>query len=207
MITKNVLLVRHGSTTATQQQRFSGLTNIPLCRDGRQQARSLAMVVRHFQPHACLCSPLDRCLQTAALIVPADHPPVVTAPELRETDFGAWEGLTYAEIAQSDPHGMSRMMCLDPDFAPGNGELIGGFLARVQCAARLITEHPARNILVVTHGGVFRSLLCYLLGLDTKKHFHTFDIGPAAVAEISTFDGGAVMRCLRPSPLGLEGDS
>ncbi len=198
MITKNVLLVRHGATTATQQQRFAGVTNTPLCHAGCNQALALTEFVRKFRPLACLCSPLDRCLQTAALILPTSGPPIVTTAELREVDFGTWEGMTYAEIAQSDPQGMSRMMRLDPEFAPGNGELLGGFLARVQCVAELITRHPASHILVVTHGGIFRALLCHLLELETRKHFHTFEVAPGAMAELTTFDGGAVMRSLQP---------
>ena len=201
---KSVLLVRHGATSATRQQCFAGATDSPLSRDGRRQAQALGEVIDGFGPHTCLCSPLRRCQQTASLVLPARALAVVAVPDLRELDFGAWEGRTYAEIARSDPQGLARMMRFDPDYAPGGGELLGGFLARVHSAARLITSHPADKVLVVTHGGVIRALLCILLGLDLHKQFHAFEIAPAAVAELMTYDGGAVLRRLLSCPQGKE---
>ena len=204
---KSVLLVRHGATTATHQRCFVGATDSPLSCDGRRQAQALGEVIEDFAPDACLCSPLLRCQQTASLLLPTQALAAVAVPDLRELDFGAWEGRTYEEIACSDPQGLARMMRFDPDYAPGGGELLGWFLARVKSAARLITLHPAEKILVVTHGGVIRALLCILLDLDLHKQFHAFEIAPASVAELMTFDGGAVLRRLLPSPQGKEGNA
>ena len=112
-------------------------------------------------------------------------------------DFGDWEGETYQEIAVADPQGSARMMGLDPEFAPPSGELIESFITRINGAARRIADCPSNRLLVVTHGGVVRTLLSICLGMDLQRGFHAFQFGPGTIAEIMLFPEGAVLRHLQ----------
>ncbi|MGD7653974.1 MAG: histidine phosphatase family protein [Verrucomicrobiales bacterium] len=198
--TGTILFVRHGATAATRQARFAGMTDSSLSAEGRQQAAGLAAAVAGFAPQVCYTSPLLRCRQTASLLSAAGHPPVELLAGLQEMDFGSWEGKTYREIARADQAGLDRMLRFDRGYAPGGGsEKLGGFMSRVRQTLRTITAEPAERALVVTHGGVIRAALCVLLDLNPRRHFHSFEIAPAGMAEILVFDGGAVLRRLSPT--------
>lgn len=94
-----VYLIRHAATAGNLERRYTGVTDEPLCALGRQQAKALAGTLP--EPDALFVSPLRRAAETAALLFPARKP--VQVPELRETDFGDFEGLTGAELWERDP--------------------------------------------------------------------------------------------------------
>ena len=197
---KRILLMRHGATVATRQHRFDGSTDKPLTAEGARQVRPLASAVAEFDPQAVLCSPLKRCRQTASFLLPSPAPPITFASDLREMDFGKWEGKRLDEINLAAPAQLKRLMRLDPSLTPEGGESVGAFLERVQSIAEAIGSARAERLLVITHGGVLRALLCTFLHLPIRRCFYSFDIAPAARVEIELFTTGAVMRSLHPAP-------
>jgi broad specificity phosphatase PhoE len=134
-----------------------------------------------------------------------DRCQITELPDLREMEFGNWEGKTYPEIADADPTGIERMMKMDRSFAPEGGEKVGVFLNRVRHSLRAILADPGERLLLVTHGGVIRAALCILLDMNPRKHFHSFEIAPGGSAELLAFDGGAVLRRLASGPRGKKG--
>ena len=95
---KKILLIRHGKTQGNLERRYIGRTDEPLCEAGRA-----ALEGRSYP--ACdilLSSPMVRCLETGEILYPGKQPEIV--PDLRECDFGRFEGKTYAEL------------CTDPDY-------------------------------------------------------------------------------------------
>lgn len=148
-----LLLVRHGQSTWNAEHRWQGHSDPPLSELGERQARLAAEAVAGLGFTAVISSDLLRARQTAAFLAPADLE-ITVEPALKERTVGEWEGLTRAEIEARYP-GMLGSPTRPPGF-----ETDESLVARVQpalesIAARLGVQGVA---LVVTHGGVIRSL-------------------------------------------------
>lgn len=193
---KKILLARHASTGREYQGRFIGATDLPLAASGPAEVARLAQALAPFSPAATLCSPLLRARQTVELLAGhAEIGPVQLDRDLREIDFGRWERLSFAEIAQGDSELVRRWAAWSEDFAFPEGEAVGGFLARTGAAAARLAARPEESILVVAHGGVVRALLCHLLKLE-PRHYLLFDVKPARLATIDLFPEGGVLTGL-----------
>jgi alpha-ribazole phosphatase len=192
---KRLLLVRHARVAANPAGRFIGSTDLPLDAQGQSQCRTLAARVASLAPRRCYSSPMQRCTQTARVLagdltVDLDH-------DLREIDFGRWENCSFAEVRAADPELVERWATFAPDFAFPGGEGLADFLCRIRATADRLVEEPAETVLAVTHGGVIRAMICYLLGLDPRQYV-LFHVGYAAMAVIDLFDGQGVLAGLEP---------
>jgi alpha-ribazole phosphatase len=169
------LLIRHGESVWNGERRIQGHRDPPLSALGRRQAdRLVAALPAHLTSAvaAVWTSPLRRAAETAARIGQAFGLPVVPDPDLREMSLGAWEGMTRAEIEAGFPGVYARW--LDDPLAgrPDGGEELSAFAARAAGALeRMRTAYPGRDLIVVSHGGVIKSLLCAILGLDVRRLF------------------------------------
>ncbi len=186
---KTVLLLRHGTTGTTVPPRFLGSTDLPLSAAGRRQVAAVAPCVRSRNPQVCFCSPMLRCVQTAEIVLKNSTMKLDLVSDLREVDFGRWENLSFEEIQKSDPERLERWAAFDRQFSFPGGECLGDFLARVRGVAWQIVSAPQQTILVVTHGGVIRALLCHFLGLHPRRYV-LFDVRPASLAVIDVFGTG-----------------
>jgi broad specificity phosphatase PhoE len=97
---------------------------------------------------------------------------------------------------------VDRWATLAPDFAFPGGERLAGFLQRVRATADRLVAEPCETVLAVTHGGVIRAMLCYLLGLDPRQYV-VFHVGYAALAVIELFDGQGVLSALESAAAPL----
>jgi alpha-ribazole phosphatase len=190
---KRLLLLRHAPILAEHVGQLIGATDVPLDPAAGRQASALVDRVRRWAPQACFCSPMQRCRQTAAAVAP-ELPPVV-APDLREIDFGRWEKRTFSEASAMDPSLVQRWANFDPQFAFPGGENVGRFLDRVRAAADRLIQAEQQTVLVVTHGGVIRTMICHLLGIEPRKYL-AFDVPYLAMAVVDLFDGRGVLAAL-----------
>jgi len=207
-----LLLVRHGTTTATRAAAFP--TDEPLDDRGRSEARAL-------RPHlpgrvVVVRSPARRAAETA---VELGHPDADVVDALREASFGAWAGRDPATVHAEDPAAMAAWMT-DPAFAPpGGGESLTALTARVggwldglvqRAAGRgggptdtgpgrggpgaavggpgASTRDRARPIVAVTHGGVVRAAIVAALGVDPGLAWR-IDASPGSITELHAHDG------------------
>lgn len=147
-----VLLARHGQTALSVDRRYSGQGDPELTDLGTEQAeRTAARLAATPDLVAVYTSPLRRCLGTAERVAEAAGVPMVTDPDLIETDFGGWEGLTFAEAAQQDPEVHARWLG-DASVPPPDGESFAVVRARVERALRrIVTERPGGTVAVVSH--------------------------------------------------------
>src|SRR5580765_7561293 len=97
-MTTRLFLVRHGATTHTAEDRFAGATNVELSDEGRRQAEHLGERLAAETIAAAYCSPLQRTLDTAAIVGRPHGLVPATRDGLREIDHGRWEGLGRAEV-------------------------------------------------------------------------------------------------------------
>ena len=114
---------------------------------------------------------------------------------LREIDFGSWEGLTFDEISRRDPEKLEEWMDLREQFTFPQGENILDFSSRVGNCFRRITSRNHEKILVVCHGGVIRHALCHLLELPCSKA-NAFEIKEGSVSSVLYESGNAVLQRL-----------
>jgi broad specificity phosphatase PhoE len=193
---KRLLLARHCETGPDYYGRFVGSSDIGLGQAAPDQAKRLAAIIAAYHPAITICSPLRRAQLTAGMV--SGHTPlgeILTEPDLREIDFGRWEGLTFAEIAKGDSELVKRWSVWSPDFAFPDGEVIADFLKRVQAAGDKLVAREEETVLVIAHGGVVRALVCHLLGLPARNYL-LFDIKPARLTVIDYFSEGGVLTGL-----------
>jgi broad specificity phosphatase PhoE len=177
-----VLLVRHGATVLTAEDRFAGASNPALSEEGREQARRLGERLREVAIAAVYASPLDRARETAELIAAPHALPVATRPELREIDHGHWEGLTRAEVCSRFPDEVEGWDADPYTFAPAGGETGLSVAARsLPALLALVRAHPGETVLAVSHKATIRLLLCALLGFDPRRYRDVLEQSPAAL--------------------------
>lgn len=145
-----ICLLRHGETAWNRERRYQGLTDIPLSDRGR------ALLGRaDFSPERVYVSPLSRARETAAILFPEAEQ--IAIPDLREMDFGAFEGRTAGEMAD-DPAYRAWVEGNCAGRCPG-GESMAEFSERVWAAfANLMATEP-EQLVIVAHGGVQMAVL------------------------------------------------
>jgi len=184
---QRLILIRHGDLGDRCRGRYIGRTDASLSAEGKRQAEALAGPVARLNGARFLTSPLRRTRETAEIALGA-HGRFEIVENLREIDFGRWEGMSFAEIAAADPAAVDCWAALDDAFAFPEGEEIKAFQERIRAAAERIAADPAGTVAVFAHGGVIRFLICHFLGLPDRHHL-LFDVRPASISEIR-IDGG-----------------
>jgi len=153
-VTTLILLARHGETDWNRERRVQGHTDVPLNSAGRRQAQDLAEVLSGDAIDSVYSSDLRRASATAGVVADPRGLEVVLLTDLRERNFGTWEGLTDDEARRRYPEETS-----DPRTW-GDGETQVEMAARVLEAVRLIgSRHSGEVVLVVSHGGPLRAVL------------------------------------------------
>jgi alpha-ribazole phosphatase len=192
---EHLILIRHGDLGDRRRGRYIGRTDAPLSAEGRRQAAALAgPLVRLPNGTSVFVSPLRRTRETAAIALGRGEHFTVDS-DLREIDFGRWEGMGFAEILAAEPAAVDRWATLAEDFAFPDGESIGNFRKRIGAAAGRIAAEPVGTAVVFTHGGVIRFLICHFLGLQDRAHL-LFDVQPASISEIRIDGGKGVLTLL-----------
>ncbi|WP_371678751.1 bifunctional RNase H/acid phosphatase [Streptomyces sp. NBC_01276] len=194
------VLLRHGETALTPQKRFSGSggTDPELSPAGRRQAAAVAeALAARGTVQAVVSSPLRRCRETAQAVADRLGLPVTVEEGLRETDFGAWEGLTFAEVRERFPDDLQAWLD-SPKAAPtGGGESFTAVTRRVSAARdRLLSAHAGRIVLLVTHVTPVKTLVRLALGAPPESLFK-MELSAASLSAVAYYaDGNASVRLL-----------
>ena len=187
-----LILARHGSIGVSYEGCYVGARDVLLDNHGRDQAAALGKALAGRKVDCAFSSPQRRALETAEIAGNMIGLEFTVDPDLREVDFGEWEGKTFQEIEKSDPELVEKWACFDSDFAFPGGERIQDYFDRVKRAAGRLAGNPAETVLAVTHGGVIRSMICMLLGLELRNYI-TFEVANASITTIKLFDGKGVL--------------
>ncbi len=177
-----LLLVRHGATQLTAEDRFSGAVGVDLSDAGRQQVRHLADRLAGQAIRAVYASPLSRTVETARILAAPHGLPIVERDGLREISHGRWEGLTRKEVEARFGEEYSAWEADPFTFAPEGGESGLAVLARALPVVRaIVTAHAGDTVLVVSHKATLRLLLSSLLGFDPRGYRDRLDQAPACL--------------------------
>ena len=188
------LLLRHGQTPMSVQKRYAGRSDVPLTDAGVAQAAAAAKRLASAGIDAIVASPLQRAVRTAEQVAAVTGLPVVTDDGFRETDFGAWEGLTFAEVRKRWPSEMAAWLA-DPAVAPPGGESFAEVSERVGAAlARVLDGRAGRTVLIVSHVTPIKTLVAAAL-MAPPPALYRMHLDVAALCEIDWYaDGPAVLR-------------
>lgn len=195
-----LVLLRHGETALTPQKRFSGSggTDPELSATGRGQAERAA---EHFAAlgavQEIVSSPLRRCRETAAAVAGRLGLDVRVDEGLRETDFGAWEGLTFTEVRERYGDDLTAWLA-SPEAAPtGGGESFAEVAERVAAARdRIVARYAGRTVLTVTHVTPIKTLVRLALGAPPEALFR-MELSAASISTVAYYgDGNASVRLL-----------
>jgi probable phosphoglycerate mutase len=177
-----MLLVRHGETTLTAEDRFAGSTDVPLGPAGQMQAERLAARLAHDPIAAAYCSPMQRAVKTAAIVARPHQRELLAREGLREIDHGRWEGLRRAEVEVQYPDEYAAWEDDPYTFAPTGGESGVQVVARALPVIReIVVAHPGENVLVVSHKATIRLIIASLLGFDARGYRDRLDQSPACL--------------------------
>ncbi|MFB9473015.1 bifunctional RNase H/acid phosphatase [Nonomuraea salmonea] len=160
-VATSLLLLRHGETELSVQRRFSGLGDAELTANGLAQASAAAgrLAREPYRLDVIVTSPLTRARQTAAAVAQQTGLDVEVCDDLREADFGAWEGHTFTEVQRRWPGELAAWLS-DPAVAPPGGESFADASRRVQAAREhLIERYEGRTVLAVSHVTPIKLLL------------------------------------------------
>ncbi|MFC8345059.1 bifunctional RNase H/acid phosphatase [Streptomyces sp. NPDC057280] len=192
------VLLRHGETPLTPQKRFSGSggTDPSLSEVGQEQARLVGeALARRGTVQEILASPLARTRQTAAAVADRLGLDVTVEDGLRETDFGAWEGLTFGEVRERYPDDLNRWLS-DPDAEPtGGGESFAATATRIAATRdKLIATYAGRTVLLVTHVTPIKTFVRLALGAPPESLFR-MELSAASLSAVAYYaDGNASVR-------------
>jgi broad specificity phosphatase PhoE len=190
-----LLLLRHGQTELSVERRYSGHGDPELTPLGHAQAAgAAARLARVPDVAAVLTSPLQRARQTAALVAEATGAPLHVRERLIETDFGAWEGLTFAEARARDPQLHAEWLGSE-EVAPPDGESFATVGRRIEAErAELVNEYPGATLVLVTHVTPIKMLLRDALqgGPGVLYRLH-LDLAALSIVDFYP-DGGASVR-------------
>ncbi|NUT47062.1 MAG: bifunctional RNase H/acid phosphatase [Saccharothrix sp.] len=188
-------LLRHGQTELSVARRYSGRGNPPLTDVGRGQAEAAARRLAKVEGVAAVgASPLGRARETARAGADATGAELSWDDDLIETDFGAWEGLTFAEAAERDPE-VHRRWLGDPSVPPPGGESFDQVHRRVRRARdAVLARYGGADVVVVSHVTPIKSLLRMALDVGPSLLFRLhLDLASLSVVEFYP-DGLASVR-------------
>jgi probable phosphoglycerate mutase len=192
------VLLRHGETPLTPQKRFSGSggTDPSLSDVGREQAeRVAAALAARGTVEAIVASPLTRTRQTAAVVAARLGLDVAIEDGLRETDFGAWEGLTFAEVQERYPDDLKTWLASPKAEPTGGGESFAATARRIATTRdKLIASYAGRTVLLVSHVTPIKTLVRLAIGAPPES-LYRMELSAASLSAVAYYaDGNASLR-------------
>lgn len=165
-----IFLIRHGETQWNFDARYQGHSDIELSEKGTLQGEKLGLYFKRFSLDAVYASDLKRAFTTAQLIAQYHNLEVQLVPDMREINFGVWEGLTFKDIREKYRE-LADMWLKEPEqLVIPEGENFAQVKKRAyQAILNLVDKHQGQNVVVVSHGGTIRTVLCAILDLPLSK--------------------------------------
>lgn len=206
-----LVLVRHGVTAHTTEKRFSGGlagANPGLSDEGRAQIEAVAEWLTPIADRidAVVASPVRRTRESAQLLASAWDRTVTEEPGFAEMEFGAWDGLTFVEVAEQHADDLETWLGSIDVVPGGRGETFRHVEERVLAAlGRVLDEHGGTTVVVVSHVTPIKTLVAHALDAPLLSVFR-MELTPASVTVLSFFEGDhgprSTLRLYNASPPG-----
>ncbi|MCT4617777.1 MAG: alpha-ribazole phosphatase [Marinisporobacter sp.] len=167
-----LIFVRHGETEHNHKGLYCGWNDLDLTEKGRVQAEEVCEKLREKDLDLIITSDLNRTIQTARIINECHNIKITLEENLREMNFGLWEGLSYKEIKEKYKKELNEWEKDWVYYAPPSGESVKNMCERVTSAVdKIVKQHQNKNILIVSHAGCIRAILAYLIGNGIEDYW------------------------------------
>jgi probable phosphoglycerate mutase len=176
MAITRILLVRHGATTASAEEKFAGASDVDLSPEGLSQVRKLAGRLRNVRIDAAYCSPLKRAILTATTVAQPHGVTPVQLAALREIDHGHWEGIPHGQVEHQYAAEYAAWSADPFDTVIPGGESGRAVLDRALPAIeKIVADHAGQSVLVVSHKATNRLVIAALMGIDVRRYRDRLD--------------------------------
>ena len=167
-----IYLLRHGETEYGKEKRYLGHTDCKLSKQGKEQSKYLGSIFANDKIiiDNIFSSDLIRCKDTIKIVFP--NMKVTFLEQLREINMGDWDGLTFDEVKNKYAEDYKKRGENIAGFIPRNGESFNQCQSRAVDVFRNIINSTRGNIVICSHSGFIRTLLCHLLNKDLTDMFN-----------------------------------
>jgi len=173
-------LLRHGDVEGGRKYR--GQLDDPLSELGWEQLRTATRNKQNWQ--TIISSPLKRCTYFAEELAQSLQLPFNNKPDFKEISFGLWEGKTADELLKEQPEYINQYWKDPVTTSPPQGENLLSFEKRILSAWKsLLLDYKGQHILLISHAGVMRVILCHILGMPITELFK-LDVALAKASRI-----------------------
>ncbi|MBP8933736.1 MAG: histidine phosphatase family protein [Candidatus Atribacteria bacterium] len=184
---KDIILLRHGDTEATENGYFAGWSDIPLSKKGEKRILLAKEWLKDYKFLEVWSSPLTRTQQTTKIVMNSNHSILYTG-DLKERSFGKWEGKCWEELEEAYPDQVKKWKESPLEFTPPQGESFVKVLTRVKRFWQILQSKSDGTYLVVTHAGVIRCFFVLLTGMTFENSFHLL-LDPGVTVKIREDSG------------------
>jgi len=186
---KLIYFVRHGRTDWNKEARVQGSSDIALGGQGIKQAQRVAARLENIPAAAVYSSPMARAAQTAEIIA-AGKRDIIYWQELREKNYGVWEGKTLNEILEEFPNDFAGWIHHSPAVKIMHAETEQECFSRSGAVVQKLRELDQRQIIVVTHGAILRFILISLLGAQTTPLLWNYPFTNCSITTVKIDEKG-----------------
>jgi broad specificity phosphatase PhoE len=191
-----LILVRHGITEFNSTRRFAGYLDVDLNAEGLRQVEKLRDRLDEVKIDTVYSSDLKRALVTAEIISSGHDIKITNCSDLREMNYGEAEGLTLEEIRHRYPKTAEAVVDPSLELSFPGGENFKEFITRtIKFLDRLNKHTIEQTILIVSHSGPLRVLVCNLLGIG-ESNWRQFRCDNASLSIIETYPKRAILSLL-----------
>ena len=160
--------MRHGETVWNTERRYQGMTDIELWEEGLRQAECAAKRFKNIKIDKIYASPLKRAMKTAEKIAAEKGLEIISEDDFREIHFGEWEGKTVSELTEKYGESYTNFIREPHKYGfPGEGS-VENVINRIKPGIDKLIAEDEGNVLIVSHGGIIRLMIMYIMGLDSS---------------------------------------
>lgn len=183
-----LLLIRHGETEWNALGKFQGCTDIELSEEGVKQAQILKKRL-NGEFDWIYASPLSRAFKTANILASITNKEVIIEPEIREINFGEWEGLTVKQISEKYPDVFKawRTDKKESYICGGDSSIRNAVSRAKKCIQEIVSKHKGEKIVIVAHGGIIKAGLIGIFDWDMTM-YHKVALGNTCINKITFND-------------------
>lgn len=187
---KKIILIRHGAIDHKYDGRYIGASDVPLSPEGMEEAAAIGRHLANVNCEHIFASPMLRVRQTLeAALSPGKLKTVKFEANIREINFGDWEGKSFSEISEQYPKEVNSWAEYSNKFSFPHGSNLGYFYKRIELFKKTLMDTSGSTIMVFAHGGVILALICDILGLEKEKML-AFKIDRGSISSLELFENG-----------------
>lgn len=187
---RKIILIRHGSIDSRYEGCYIGSTDVALSEKGLRDAEAVGRYIADMDCDHIFASPMLRVRQTLETALTPEKAKTVEYNEnIREIDFGDWEGKNFSQIKEKYPEEVEDWAVASDQFTFPGGSNLGDFRNRIETFKNILLETPGTKIIVFAHGGVILALIHNILGLEKEKML-AFKADRGSISSLELFDNG-----------------